>query len=411
MPVFEYVGIDRGGKTKKGVIDAESEKNAKLRMKEQGVFLTQIKKRGAGAKSAQKQVGIQVAVRSKVTVKLRDVANMTRQLSTLIKAHVPLPEALSAIREQQDDPKFKEVIGRVRDMVNEGSSLAKALSEYPRIFSEIYVSMIRAGESSGALDLVLSRLADFIENSVKLRSKVVSAMTYPSILGVVALSIIGFLMIVMVPKMTQMFQEQEKALPFITVLLIDISTAFEKYWFIILVMMGTFGFFFRKYIKTEKGREWFDGFTVRLPIFGLTIKKLAISRFSRTLSTLLASGVDLIRALDIVKEVVANVMIAKSIEEATQKVQEGESLAKKLKESGYFPPIVTHMIAIGEKSGGKELEDMLENVAVAYDSEVEAQLLRMTSIIEPLMIIVLGGFVAFVVLAIMLPILEMSNLG
>lgn len=411
MAIFEYVGIDSTGKSIKGSIDAESDKMARIKLKERGLYITKIKIKGKAVKDAStgKKSVATTAVSGRV--KLRDISNMTRQLATLVKAQVPLVEALSAIQEQVDDVKLKEVIGRVKSRVNEGSSLAKAMDDHPKVFNQIYVSMIRAGESSGALEVVLRRLAEFIENSVKLRSKIISSMVYPVILGFVSILIVSGLLTFVVPKMTEMFEDQDKALPMITIVLIEISNLFKNYWFMMLVSLIFAGILFKRYIETEKGRVWLDSTLLRLPLFGITIRKIVISRFTRTLATLLGSGVHLVKALEIVRAVVVNEVIAKCIDNVRHKVQEGESLAKNLKSSGHFPPIVTHMIAIGEKSGGKELEEMLENIADSYDGEVENALIGLTSIIEPLLIIVLGGFVAFVVVAIILPILEMSNIS
>lgn len=410
MAIFEYTAINSGGKNIKGNIDAESDKMARIKLKEKGLYVTKMKLKGKVAKADAQGKKTPVASGQSVRVKLKDLAGMTRQLSTLVKAHVPLVEALTAIQEQAEDEKFKEVIGRVKTRVNEGSSLAKAMEDHPKSFNQIYVSMIRAGESSGALEVVLRRLAEFIENSVKLRNKIVSSMIYPVILGIVSILIVSGLLTFVVPKMTELFEDQDKALPLITVVLIEISNFFKDYWVMLIFGLIAGGYLFAKYVSTEQGRLWLDIRLLKLPMFGMTIRKIVISRFTRTLATLLSSGVHLVKALEIVRAVVVNEVIAKCIDDVRHKVQEGESLAKNLKSTGHFPPIVTHMIAIGEKSGGKELEEMLENVADTYEGEVENALLGLTSVIEPLLIIVLGGFVAFVVVAIILPILEMSNI-
>jgi len=411
MAAYDFAGIDASGKNIKGVVEAESERGARQKLRRDGIFATSIKTRTGNAGSRKGGDSKNKAFSGSSRINMKDLSDMTRQLSTLVKAKVPLVDALGVIQEQQEKQKLRDIISDVKSRVNEGSSLAKAMREYPKVFSPLYTSMIRAGQASGALEIVLMRLADFIERNARLRSKIVASMVYPLILGVVSLIIVSALLTFIVPKMTEMFQDQNRALPMITQILIFMSEIFKEYWYLMVSFAGGGIYLFRKYINTEAGRKWYDEKLLNLPLFGTTIRKIAISRFARTLSTLLASGVSIVSALDIVKEVVANVVIGESVEKVKDGVVKGETMAKNLRTSGHFPPIVTHMIAVGEKSGGRELEEMLENIAEAYDGEVENSLTTLTSVIEPLMIVLLGGFVAFVVMAIITPIMEMTKIN
>ena len=367
MPNYVYHGLDEAGKKISSTVEADSEKSAKQKLKKAGIFITKLQQKGRGDKkknSSHANGNEVVAVANKIKVKLKDLSDITRQLATLVKANVPLVEALGAIQEQLEDEKFQDIISNVKAKVNEGTAIAKAMAEYPKVFSPLYTSMIRAGEASGSLHIVLVRLADFIEKNLKLRNKIISSLVYPAILGVVSLIIISGLLTFVVPKLTEMFQDQGKALPTITIVLIWISTVFKNYWYVLFSAAATFIYLFKKYIATPKGRRWLDRKLITFPVVGMAIKKIAISRFARTLSTLLSSGVPLVASLEIVKSVVDNILIGESIEEVKKGVKEGKPIAKNLKASGFFPPIVTHMIAIGEKSGGKELEEIIKRMVI-----------------------------------------------
>jgi general secretion pathway protein F len=298
-------------------------------------------------------------------------------------------------------------VSKVRERVNEGASLADALGDHPKVFAPLYVNMIRAGESSGTLDVVLSRLADFTEYQVRLRSKVMGAMMYPIIMMVVGVIIVSVLFVVVVPKIRKIFDRLESSLPLPTEVLIGVSTFVSNYWWLLLLVVGTGTVLFLRFIRSEKGREKWDRFVLRVPVFGPLVRMVAIARFTKTLGTLLSSGVPLLTALDIVKNVLNNKLLEKVVEEARVSIQEGESIAGPLKRSKQFPPLVTHMIAIGEKSG--ELEAMLANVASAYDQQVESKVNTLTSLLEPIMIVAMGGVVGFIVFSILLPILKMNQ--
>jgi general secretion pathway protein F len=291
--------------------------------------------------------------------------------------------------------------------VNEGSSLADALKEHPKVFSDLYVNMIRAGETSGALDVVLVRLADFTEAQAQLRNKIIGAMLYPAIMVCVGIAIVGILFVVVIPKVTKIFEDMNVTLPWTTRILIGVSGFARDYWYLILIAVPLLIYGARRYLKTPAGRAWWDRTQLKAPVFGELLRMLALSRFAKTLATLLASGVQLLVALDIVKNIVGNTLLAGVVEQARDAIREGESIAAPLKRSGQFPPLVYHMIAIGERSG--QLEEMLQNVARSYEAQVEMRVAALTSLLEPIMIVLMGGGVAFIVFSILMPIMQLNT--
>src|SRR5205823_2505690 len=272
---------------------------------------------------------------------------------------------------------------------------------------DLYVNMIRAGESSGALDVVLVRLADFTEAQAQLRNKIIGAMLYPAIMVVVGIVIVGILLVVVIPKVTKIFEDMNVTLPWTTRILIGTSNFIRDYWYVILVGVPLLVWGFRRWIRTAGGQTWWDRKKLEAPVFGPLARMLALGRFSKTLATLLSSGVPLLTALDIVKNIVNNSILAKVIEDARDAIREGESIAAPLKRSGQFPPLVHHMIAIGEKSG--QLEEMLQNIAKSYDAQVDTRVGALTSLLEPVMIVLMGGSVAFIVFSILMPIMQLNS--
>ena len=403
MPVFEYRGLTAEGKDTRGFIDAENLQSAKTKLKKSGVFPVSISE-----ETKKKAEGEPSAVRSILRrVKKTEISIFTRQLTTLLTAGLPLMEALSATIDHIDDPVLKRTITRIREDVREGRSLADAMRAHPRAFSGLYTNMIQAGETSGALDVVLARLADFQESQVKLRNKIWATMTYPVMMLFIGLGVMVFLFTFVIPQVTRVFEDLGQALPLPTLVLISISNFFRFYWWVIIGVILILTFALAKYIKTPKGKVVYDRLILKAPLFGKIIKLIAISRFSRTLSTLLASGVPLIASMDIVKAVVNNSVLSKVLEDTKDRVREGEALSEPLKRSGMFPSMVIQMITVGERSG--ELERMLSKVSDAYDNEVDTTVAGLTSLLEPVMILVMGIIVLFVVLSILLPIFEMSQ--
>ena len=406
MPIYEYKGLTAAGKNVKGMQDAESQAALRTHLQGKGIFVTEVFE-GKGSKAAADNRDIDFK-RMMQFVTLRDIAIFTRQLATLLRAGIPLVESLNALSDQADKDEFKRVLSDVRRQVNEGSSLANALKAHPKQFGELYVNMVKAGESAGNLDTVLARLTEFLEAQIELRSKVIGAMIYPIIMLFIGVVIMAILFTFVIPKVTAIFKDQGATLPLITRFLIFVSESFANYWFIIFpaIGLGIWGFF--KWKSSPKGREKWDRFVLKIPFIGGLVRMIAIARFARTLGTLLASGVPLLQALDIVKDILGNTRLIEVVEDARVNIREGDSIAQPLKRSGEFPPLVTHMINIGEKSG--QLEEMLENVAVSYNQQVDVRIQALTTLLEPLMIVFMGIGAAVVVFGIMLPILQLNQM-
>jgi len=406
VPVFAYKALDQSGRNVEGLKESDSPRSLRTVLRRDGLFLTEV----TGEKqprAASPEVNVRRWVGGRV--KADDVAVATRQLAVLVNAGIPLVEALTALVEQVEHERLKRVLSAVKQRVNEGSSLAEALGQHPKAFSSLYVNMIRAGESSGALDVVLFRLADFTESQARLKAKVLGTLTYPAAMMVIGAVIMGILFTVVIPKITKVFEDTKVVLPWTTRFLIGFSTFVHDWWWALGLLVVAAGYAFLRWRRTPGGRARWDVWVLDAPIFGPLVRQVAVARFSRTLATLLKSGVPLLTAMDIVRNIVGNTRLAAVIEEARESIKEGESIAAPLKRSGEFPPLVYHMIAIGEKSG--ELEEMLGNVANAYDSQVETKIAALTSLLEPVMIVVMGVAVAFIVFSILMPILQINTIA
>ncbi len=404
MPMFEYQGYNTEGGAITALIDAENIRAAKQQLKREGIYPTEIYP-ARERRRPKLQFNTEIAIEF---VSSQDLALMTRQFATLVGASIPLVDALTALGEQIDNTKLKRVISEVRDKVQEGVPLADALATHPKYFKPLFVNMIRAGESSGALDVVLERLALFTEKQVKLTGRVTSAMVYPIIMGFVGVGLVSFLLIYVIPKVSEVFDSAGQKLPIYTRLLISLSSIISGWWWLFLLVIVVGVVVAKRRIDQPAGRARFDALCLRLPLFGKLIRKVALSRFSSTLATLLGSGVPLVQALEIVAKVVNNAVLCRAIETAKTAILEGAPIADTLRRSGEFPPLVTHMIGIGEQTG--ELEPMLRKVADAYDNDVENSVTAMTAILEPLMILGMGGVVFFILLAILMPYLDLSGL-
>lgn len=405
MAVYEYRGLDQAGRDIKGIIDADSPRLARSKLRRSGIFPTEI----LTDKYTRKPVAEPFSFGALFgRIKMQDISIMTRQMATLVGAGLPIVEALTALIDQTENVRLKKVITQVRESVNEGSSLADAMNRFPKVFSELYANMINAGESSGALDIVLRRLADFTENQVMLRNKVLSTLTYPIILVLVGIAILSFLLVSVVPKVVRIFDDLEQALPTPTLILISVTDFLRDYWWVLLVVAGGGILALRQYAATERGRQLYNRMILKIPITGKLLRIIVTTRFARTLAILLNSGIPLLQSMDIAKAVVNNAVIADAIESAKEGIREGESIAEPLRRSKVLPSMVTHMIAVGEKTG--ELEQMLFKISEAYENEVETTVSRMTSLLGPIVILFLGGVVLFIVLAILLPMFEMNQI-
>jgi general secretion pathway protein F len=403
MPIFEYKGLTREGKNTKGIIDSENLRAARMKLKKDGIFVVAIedKKKSKIKKSSS------IKIRSG-SVPVKDLALMTRQLATLIKANIPLVDTLTAVSEQVENPLLSEAIADCKNMVNEGQSLHKALSKYPSIFNNIYVSMAEAGEMSGTLDTILLRLAEFTESQADLRQRVSSAMTYPIIMLVVITLVIFGLFTSVLPKILDIFSSfPEITLPWYTQVISSISQVFVNNWYFFAGFIVISILLFINWKNSTEGRKSWDAISLKLPLFGDIIKMVAIARFTRTLATLLTGGVPMLNALDIVRNVVDNHVIALAVDEAKSNISEGESIAGPLKKSGLFPPLVVHMVNIGEKTG--DLENMLTLVADAYDFQVKNKVDSITTLLNPIMTLLIGVVVFVIVISIIVPMFELTS--
>jgi general secretion pathway protein F len=406
MPVFEYVAIDRAGKSRKGIIDADSARAARNKLRSDGIYPTRLEETQADEISERpSRLQFRIPLQR---VRRADVVSTTRQLATLLSAGLPLVSALSGVLEQVKRPALRKVLSQVRERVKEGMSLASALMEHPAVFPSVYTAMINAGETSGTLELVVERLAEFGEQQLALQRKIRSTLAYPLLMLIVGVGVVVFLMAYVIPRVTQIFVEMKQELPLPTTILIGVSELFHKYWpLAILAIVGCF-FAARYYVKTDAGRRRYDRMLLNLPVVGSIVEKVAMARITRTLGTLLHNGVPLLSAMEIVRSLVSNVVLRQALEEARQEISEGASITAPLARGGVFPPAVIQMISVGEQSGN--LEGMLFKVAETFDSEVETSVTTFTSLLGPFMILFLAFFVGFVVLAVLLPIFEMSHL-
>ncbi len=406
MPVYAYTALDAGGRTKKGGIEAGSISAARQKLRDDGVFPVEI---AESSESRNHDAGTGKGSGLFKRVGLQELSVMTRQLATLIGAGLPLVPSLSALAPQIRNPLLRATVVRIREEVNEGNSFTMALSHFPEIFPQFYINMARAGEASGTLNLVLERLADFQEKQQEMRSKIRTALAYPVFMFVVGSGVLLFLVTFVVPNITNIFSEMHQTLPAITVFLIVVSGFLKSFWWILALVLAIGIVGARSAIKkTEGGRNFWDKLKLNFPLLGTLNRKIAVARFARTLGTLLQSSVPLLAALDIARNVVDNRLVANEIKRVAKDVEEGQSLSAPLARNQFFPPIAVEMIAVGEQSGN--VEKMLFKVADAYEKEVESNIVMITSLLEPAMILVMGGVVGFILVSILLPIFEMNQL-
>ena len=406
MPVYEYTALDKAGKTRNGVIDADSMVAARQKLRGTGFFPVQVKETSARAKEGRT---IDISFRPFFRrVKKEEVQAVTRQLATLLGAGIPLVAALEGLIQQTGSASLKKVLSHIKESVNEGNSLTNALSQHPNLFTNIYINMVRAGEASGSLDVVLERLAEFGEHQQALQGRLKAALVYPIFMACVGSLILFYLITFIVPNITRIFTEMNQALPLPTIILISVSHFMRSFWWVLLLLLAFLIVGSRKFINMPRGRRLWDEGKLRLVLVGTINRKMALARFGRTLGSLLESGVPLLSSLQIVRNIVNNVLIAGAIDEAAIDIREGRSLRSSLAKSRWFPPLVLQMIGVGEQSG--ELEVMLNKMADAYEREVEAGIMGATALIEPVMILLMGLVVLFIVVSILLPIFEMNQL-
>jgi general secretion pathway protein F len=404
MPVFEYQGLDGRGKNVRGIVDAEGPRAARVKLKRQGVFATQV----AEAHRAEPKAGRARLAWLSRGIRVGELALLTRQLATLLGAGLPLISALGALLEQVEAERVRRILSQLREGVNEGKAFHEVLGEHPRAFPAIYRNMVRSGEASGTLPLVLGRLADFLESSVAFRQKLQAALVYPLLMGVIGTGILWFLLVSVVPRVTQIFEDLQQALPAPTRLLLALSSGLRQYGWVVLPLGLVVLVVLRRYGATTKGRLTLHGLFLRTPALGRFIRVVAVSRFARTLGTLLSSGVPLLTSLDISRAVLGNAVLEEAVARARDEVREGRSLSDAMRATGQFPSVVTQMVGVGEESGS--LDKLLLKVSEAFEAQVEAAVATLTSLLEPIMILAMGSAVGFIVLAILLPIFEISQL-
>lgn len=403
MPIYTYKGMNRQGQEVKKEVNAESVALAKQRVRQLGIMIISISEQ-----KSEKLKDKSTVMAFGKQVKVEDLALMTRQLATLVKAKIQIVEALGALVDQVDHPQLKIVLSEVKQKVNEGTSLAKAFSEYPKVFNNVYTNMVEAGEASGSLDLVLVRLADFTEGQMALRRKVSGALTYPIIIGTVGFLVMIFIFVTVIPKISKIFKTMRKELPLQTKICIWISDMTTQYWMIVIPAVLFGWYLFMKYINSKSGKANWDLVLLKLPIINKLTVMINVSRFCSTLSTLLNAGVPILAALRIVKNLVTNVHMQACVEQAKEHVSEGKSMTPPLIKSGLFPPMVTHMIGLGEKTG--ELQPMLQIVSSNYDDQIDSQLNRITAVLQPIMMLLLGGAVMFIVFSVIVPIMDLNTI-
>jgi len=406
MPVYEYKAFDQAGKTTNGIIDADSAVGARQKLRGSGIFPVEVKETSSRPKDVPSgPTSISTLFRR---VKQGELSIMTRQLSILLGAGVTLVASLDTLISQITNPLLKKIMAQIKESINEGNSLAFSLSRHPKIFSQVYINMVRAGEASGSLDLVMERLAEFSERQETLKGRVKAAMAYPVFMFFIGTIILFCLVTFVVPQITSIFTDMHQTLPLPTLALIGASNFLKSFWWLVLLVLGGVIMLVKKLIKTPKGRALWDEVKLRTPVFGIINAKMAMARFGRTLGSLVQNGVPLLSALEIVRNVVNNTMVAQAIDNAMEQIEAGKSLAAPLAQSRWFPPIAVQMISVGEQSG--ELENMLNKIADIYEGETESQIMVMTAMLEPVMILAMGLSVAFIVVSILLPIFEMNQL-
>ncbi|MCA9410807.1 MAG: type II secretion system F family protein [Candidatus Omnitrophica bacterium] len=411
MPAFSYRAMDRAGKEIKGQIEASTEEVVIDRLRGMGYFPTEVKKAkdNLGEVSLEELPGIKqfMKVLTRGKVPLKSLMPFTRQLAVLVGAGLPLLRSLRILSEQTESANLKEALIGISEEIESGNTLSEGMAKYPRVFDRLFVNMIRAGEIGGALEQVLERLAIFAEKSAAIRSKVKSAMFYPVFAGLIAGSLLIGIMGWVVPNFVGVYEELGAELPGMTQLLIDISdTITQRYWAVIMI----FAFFIIIW-KTMRRYDWglyaTDSFKLRLPIFGKILQKAAIAKWARTFATLLEAGVPILQTLSIVKDTSGNEVVARAVLEVHNSIKEGETISDPLKKYAIFPPLVTHMVAVGEETGS--IDTMLVKVAEFYEREVDDAVDGLSKLIEPLLIVVLGGIIGFIVIALYLPVFNLVN--
>ena len=399
MPVYVWVGVDASGKSSKGEIEAQDERTARLLLSRKKVRLEKLKKKPKDL--------LENVTFLQPKVKTKDIVIFTRQLSTMIDAGLPLVQGLDILGNQQENPTFKKMLLDIKNEVESGSTFADALKKYPKHFDRLYRNMVAAGEIGGILDEVLRRLAEYMEKAQALKAKVKSAMTYPVMVLAISAVVLGIILVYVIPVFAKMFADSGAALPLPTLIVIKLSNFVKSYMLVILGSLLFIFVAFKKFYSTARGKYLVDKMMLRAPVFGSLIRKVAVAKFSRTLGTLINSGVPIIEALNVAGGTAGNKIVENAIRAVKTSISEGRSIAQPLMESKVFPSMVIQMISVGETTGA--LDSMLNKIADFYDEEVDTAVDGLTSMIEPFMIVFLGGTIGFTVIAMYLPIFKLAG--
>jgi len=399
MPAYVWKGVNRKGQKKKGEMDAENENFVRLTLRRQGIEPSSIKPK---PKDIFENVKL---FQPKVTEK--NIVVMTRQFATMIDAGLPLVQCLDILYSQQDNRTFKRILKQIKDDVEEGSTFADALKKHPDVFDELFVNLVAAGEIGGILDVILNRLANYIEKAAKLKKKVKGAMVYPLVVMIIAVCVVAVILIFVIPVFQQMFADFGRALPAPTQFVVNLSNFVKSYilYLVVLVALGVFAF--RRFYRTERGRTIVDDLVLKAPVFGVLIRKVAVAKFTRTLGTMISSGVPILDSLDIVAATAGNKTIETALRETRMSISEGRTIAEPLADSDVFPAMVVQMISVGEATGA--LDTMLTKIADFYDDEVDAAVDALTAMLEPFMMVFLGGTIGGLVVSMYLPIFQMAG--
>jgi type IV pilus assembly protein PilC len=398
MPIFVWKAETRKGDTQKGEIDAADEAAVKRQLRRQGYLSINVKKK---PKDLMEYIPFM-----KQKISERDVVVFARIFATMINAGLPLIQCLSLLQKQEQNRAFAKVIGSIKEEIEGGSTLTDALKKFPKVFDDLFVNLVAAGESGGILDVILQRLAGYMEKSMKLRSKVKGAMTYPVSVLVVSIGVVAILLLKVIPVFQTMFEGMGSALPGPTQFIVDASQFAQDYFLYMVIGLALIVYAFKRYYATEQGTLAVDGLVLKSPVFGPLLKKVAVAKFTRTLSTMMASGVPILEGLSIVSRTSGNKIIEMALMKTRKSISEGKTIAEPLMETDIFPPMVGQMIAVGEATGA--LDTMLSKIADFYDDEVDAAVDAMTALLEPIMMVFLGGLVGGMIIAMYLPIFQMA---
>lgn len=406
MPIFEYKAVGPDNATKRGLIDADTARDARLKLKKDRLYVTDLREKAKDGKRKLQIRGV-TGVTTVNKQRMEQIAAVTRQMASLLQAGIPLAEALRMVIEQSPDKRIETAFRDIREKVTQGMPFGDAVLHHPAYFTPLYSNMVKAGESSGSLEKVLGRLAGFLQTQTRLQNKVGAALIYPTVMVCVGVVVVAVLMTFVVPNVTKLIQKRGQDLPLPTEILITTSNFLTSYWLVVLLGILLLVVAFQLFINSDRGRLVWDKFKLSVPVFGDLMRKQSMARFSITLSTLLRSGVPALQAIEVTRNVLDNKILQNALQDVHDKVLEGADISTPMKSGGVFPPTVSYMVGVGEQAGN--LEEMLERIAATYDEEVDLSTQKLTSLIEPLIIVMLAVVVAGIVIAIVMPLLQLQR--